>query len=159
MRRRPSGVRSSALALAFVAFATLAAVAALASVIAAAASPAFAATPAFDLAGRDTTCRPCDDFNRYANGSWVKANPIPPAFSSWGRFVQLREANDVALHGILDRAAAGGAHGAADQRKVGDYYASFMDTTAIERAGLTPLAPELHAIDAVSDKNALLDEI
>src|SRR2546425_697246 len=32
----------------------------------------------------DATVKPGDDFFKYANGAWLRKNPIPPAYSSWG---------------------------------------------------------------------------
>src|SRR5438034_11528004 len=62
----------------------------------------------YNLANRDTTCRPCDDFNRFANGGWIASHAIPASFPSWGRFDELREANEAALRTILERTTSAG---------------------------------------------------
>jgi len=96
----------------------------------------------------DTSVKPQDDFYFFANGNWLKANPIPPAYGSWGAFNELDERNKAALHGILDHAAQATS---ADpiEKKVGDFYASGMDEAAIDAAGITPLQPELARLAAI----------
>jgi putative endopeptidase len=93
----------------------------------------------------DPSVKPRDDFFEYANGGWLKANPVPPEYSSWGAFNELDERNKVALRKILDHAAAAKTPDA-NQKLAGDLYASGMDTNAIETAGSKPLSPELDRI-------------
>ncbi len=106
-----------------------------------------------DLAARDTTCSPCTDFYRYANGGWLARTEIPADESSWGSFDVVAERARTALKEIAESAArtardTGDRRGSITQ-KVGDAYAAFMDSSAIERAGMTPLAEEFARIDAV----------
>lgn len=111
-----------------------------------------AADPArhgIDPAHMDLSTPPCQDFFQFANGDWIKHNPIPADQGSWGAFSALRENNRLVLKEILEDAADSGAPAGSLQQKVGDFYASGMDTRAIERAGLTPLRPELARIDAI----------
>jgi len=106
----------------------------------------------------DTAVKPGDDFFQYANGAWLKKNPIPAAYSSWGigRVVQeelrdrLKKINEDALK---ENAAKG-----TTSQKIGDFYYSGMDTVDIEKQGLSPLKAELDKIDAVKDVNGLVDE-
>src|SRR5215213_7103016 len=58
--------------------------------------------PGFDVASLDRSFKPCQDFNQFANGGWMEKNPIPAAFSRWGRFEQLNTQNLEVLHNLLD---------------------------------------------------------
>ena len=88
-------------------------------------------------------------------GSWMKANPIPAEYSSWGTFTQLRDNNLTALRTILEAATKANAPAGSNEQKIGDFYASCMDTEAIEAAGLKPIAAQLSAIDAITDRKSL----
>ncbi|MCL5744024.1 MAG: M13 family metallopeptidase, partial [Acidobacteria bacterium] len=97
-----------------------------------------------DRANLDPTCKPCEDFWRYANGGWLDKNPIPARYPSWGTMPVMREANSERLRTILEAAAAGtSAQPASNERKIGDFYASCMDTGAIDARGIQPLQPDL----------------
>ncbi len=111
----------------------------------------------FDAADLDRTCKPCDDFYQFAVGGWLKANPIPPEYPEWGSFITLSERNLQALHGILEAAAANtSAAPGSNEQKVGDFYASCMNTKEIDAQGLKPIAAELASIDAIHDAAGLL---
>jgi predicted metalloendopeptidase len=107
----------------------------------------------------DTSVPPSQDFFRYADGNWIKANPIPADQSAWGAFNELRERNRAILKGILEEAAGARAPGDSVRQKVGDFYASGMDTEAIERAGLAPLKPALARIAGIRDGRGLATAI
>jgi len=109
----------------------------------------------FSLANLDRSCKPCDNFYEFAMGSWMKSNPIPPEYSTWGTFTQLSDNNLTALRDVLETASKSAALAGSNQQKIGDFYASCMDTAAIDAAGLKPIAADLSAIDAVSDRKAL----
>src|SRR5260370_8716653 len=59
----------------------------------------------FDTANLDKTCKPCDDFFQFAMGGWMKSNPIPPEYSTWGSFTVLADKNHQALPQILEAPA------------------------------------------------------
>jgi putative endopeptidase len=109
----------------------------------------------FSLSNLDRSCKPCDDFYEFAMGSWMKANPIPAEYPSWGTFTQLRDNNLTAMRAILEAAAKANAPAGSNEQKIGDFYASCMDTAAIEAAGLKPIAGELSEIDAIDDRKSL----
>ncbi len=103
-----------------------------------------------DLTILDKTCKPCEDFYRYANGEWLKKNPVPAAYPSWGRFNELAERNREQLRQILEAAAANSkALSGSNEQKIGDFYASCMDEKQIDAAGAKPLAPEFGRIEAL----------
>ncbi len=106
----------------------------------------------------DTSVKPQDDFYEFANGRWLKTNPVPPEYSSWGAFNELDERNKLALRKILDQAAAAKTPDA-NQKLVGDFYASGMDITAIEAAGTRPLRPELDRIAGLKTATDVQAEI
>src|SRR3984893_6340889 len=123
-----------------------------------AAAVAGAATPAptlhgLDLAGIDRLVAPGDDFFRYANGAWLKATDIPPDLSSYGPSEQLTEVTAERTAELV-RNTAGAAAGS-EARKIGDYFASFMDEAGIEKKSLEPLQPALRRIDAIKDRAGL----
>ena len=114
----------------------------------------------FDPADFDRSVTPCEDFYKFTSGGWMKNNPIPADRSSWSTFGKLRAANEDALHGILEEAAANkSAAPGSNGQKIGDFYASCMDEAQAESVGAKPLDPELERIAAVSDLPALQAEI
>jgi putative endopeptidase len=114
--------------------------------------------PAFDVNAIDKTIDPCVDFYQYSCGAWMKNNPIPPDKSRWGRFDALYERNLYILRDILTEEQAPGKHTAAE-KMVGDFYASCMDESAIEKKGNTPLAAALERINAVKTKEDLIRQV
>ena len=89
----------------------------------------------FSPATMDQTADPRVDFNAYANGGWLKATEIPADKSRWGAFAQLDEYNQAGLKAILETADAKSHEPGSVEQKVGDFFASAMDTTAIDAAG------------------------
>ena len=113
-----------------------------------------------DPANMDTTCSACQDFYRYANGSWIKRNPIPGDKPMWSSFHELQDQNFAALREVLDAAAKDARTTKdADQRKLGLFYGSCMDSTAIEAAGIKPLAGDLGRIAAIRNRKQTETEL
>lgn len=111
-----------------------------------------------DPQNMDTSVKPGEDFYKYANGNWIKNNPVPASKTRWGSFNELRDKSAQALKDLLDNAAKNTSKGRL-QQMVGDYYASGMDSVAIEKAGFSPIKPELARIEAVKDLNGVLNEM
>ena len=103
----------------------------------------------FGESNLDRSCKPCDDFNQFAMGGWMKRNPIPAEYPNWGSFTMLADRNQTVLRGILEDAEKTNAAAGSNQQKIGDFYSSCMDTAAIERAGVEPLAADFAAIRKV----------
>lgn len=113
----------------------------------------------FDVAGMDTAVAPGDDFFAHANGEWVKTTEIPADRGNSTTFTALIEAAGVRTRAIIEDAAKAQAPEGSEARKIGDYYASFMDQAAVEAAGLQPLKPELDRIAAIKTRTDLSREL
>jgi putative endopeptidase len=111
---------------------------------------------AIDSVNMDTNVKPCENFYQYANGGWIKANPVPADKSRWGGFEQVADRNRDILKSILDEVSAkkGWPKGSIEQ-KVADFYASGMDDAAIEKAGIAPLKPWLAKVDGLNNAKGL----
>jgi putative endopeptidase len=103
----------------------------------------------------DPSVRPQNDFYKHLNGKWLQTVEIPADQASWGSFDQLYEDSLAQLRGIIEKVSADGAAQDADARRIGDYYASFMDEARLEQLGITPLKGELDRIAALKDKSEL----
>jgi putative endopeptidase len=121
------------------------------------AQPATSPTPkpGLDLAGMDPAVKPGNDFFRYANGGWIKTTEIPPDRRAWGVFSVLSEEANRQTVAILEVATKAKAPAGSEERKVGDFYASYMDEAAIETKGLQPLRGALNRIAALKDRATL----
>jgi endothelin-converting enzyme/putative endopeptidase len=107
-------------------------------------------------AGMDLDVRPQDDLFGHVNGRWLADTEIPADRSSWGPFVQLADVAEEQVHRIIEDLAAKATDDAegdlnADAQKIGDLFASFMDTERIERLGTRPIKPLVDAVAALRD--------
>ena len=112
-----------------------------------------------DLKNFDTTCVPCEDFYQYANGTWLKNNPVPKEYGSWGTFHEVFERNNKLLRQILDEVAAGSHAPGTVAQKIGDFYATGMDTVAINKTGIEPLKADFERIDRIASVKELCQVI
>jgi predicted metalloendopeptidase len=117
---------------------------------AAAARLAASGVVGLDLAGRDLTVKPGDDFYRYANGGWFDQFSIPDERASYGPFYELDDLSRRRVREIIEQAAAAHAAPGTAQQQIGDFYASYMDQEAIEAKGLEPARPTLERIAGAS---------
>jgi putative endopeptidase len=110
-------------------------------------------TPAlrvFDPSLIDKSVDPCDNFYKFSCNGWFKRNPLPADQTSYGRFTELHELNQLHLRQILETVSAPSATRTRNEQKVGDEYASCMDTNTLNKLGLTSLQPEFAKIAALS---------
>jgi len=113
-----------------------------------------------DPVNMDTTVRPGDDFFLYANGVWMKNNPIPDKETSWGSFNELIEFNAQAVKSLLEEAAANtNTNPGSLEQRVGEFYKSAMDSLAIENAGAKPISEDLNRINNINDLQGVINEI
>jgi endothelin-converting enzyme/putative endopeptidase len=114
-------------------------------------APAASELRVFDPSLIDKSVDPCDNFYRYSCNGWFKRNPLPADQTSYGRFTELYELNRLHLKQILEQAAtpAAAAPRSANEQKIGDEYASCMDSAAINKLGIAPLQSELDRITAL----------
>ncbi|WP_445146157.1 M13 family metallopeptidase [Dyella sp. Tek66A03] len=107
----------------------------------------------------DASVNPGDDFFQFANGAWLKSNPIPAQESMWGIGQVVQDDLYVKLRKISETAAAQkSAASGSDEQKVGDFWTTAMDQALADKLGLSPLKDELARIDAVHDLQSALDE-
>ena len=109
----------------------------------------------FDVAGMDRTVNPGDNFYDFANGTWSKTTAIPADKPIWGGFVVLDELSTQRTRDVIEAAAHANAPAGSVERKVGDFYASFMDEAAIETKGIAPVKPVLDRIAAIQNTTDL----
>ena len=107
----------------------------------------------------DKNIDPCNDFYAYACSKWQAQNPVPSDRATWGRFNELQERGEYIVRDILEKAAAKTTGRSANEQKIGDYYASCMDESAVEKAGTKPLTHDFDSIAALKSKADLAKEI
>ena len=107
-----------------------------------------------ELRDMDRSVKPGDDFFAYAEGTWLRTHPIAPDKTSAGYNAELPDEIEGQVRTIIEAAAAHPTTPVA--RKVGDFYAAWMDERGIEARGLAPLRPWLARIDAVATRDQLV---
>ncbi|HTF21199.1 MAG TPA: M13 family metallopeptidase [Chryseolinea sp.] len=112
-----------------------------------------------NLTNIDSALRPQDDFFKYVNGGWLNKTPIPDDQSSWGAFNELQESSNDAVLTVLKTAAADSAKypTGSDQRKASDFFSVGMDSLLAERAGISPMKPDLDKVTNITDKKEIPD--
>jgi putative endopeptidase len=114
---------------------------------------------AVDPTRMDLSVKPCDDFWRYSMGAWLKKAEVPAEYTSTGVNRELDERNERMLREILESAASTQSVRGSVRQKVGDFYASGMNETAIEKAGAAPLNIFLDRVSAIRDSQSLAEAL
>ena len=108
----------------------------------------------------DSSVSPGTDFFKFATGNWMKENPIPDAERRWGIANLVRDEIYTKLKDINEQAAADQqAPAGSNRQRIGAFWASGMDSTAIESLGLSPLKDELNRIDAIKTVDDVMKTI
>ena len=117
-------------------------------------------TEAINPANMDTLVKPGNNFYEYVNGGWIKSHPIPPQYSQYGAFTILYEKNQKELKALVNEISKKKdvKEGSIEQ-KIRDFYNSGMDTSRIDKLGMTPLEPELKKIAAIKNLEMVQQEI
>jgi len=111
--------------------------------------------PGVEVAGMDRSVAPGTNFFTFANGTWLRTNEIPSDRSSYGSWDLIQELLERRVVDLIQHAAKGEESRASESRKIGDYFASFMDEDRIEALGLRPLQPILKTIGEISNRRSL----
>jgi putative endopeptidase len=109
-----------------------------------------------ETANMDSSVKPGDNFFLYVNGGWIKKAQIPPTETQLGSFLELYNRTKANLHSILDEVSKPGQAAGSIEQKVGDFYASGMDSATIEKRGYDPVKPTLQQIDAIKDAKGVM---
>jgi putative endopeptidase len=117
------------------------------------------AVPAFNPADVDTTCKPCENFYKFATEGWKKRTPIPPAFAAWGSFDELTLRNLDVVRAIAESAARDASTSMDRERAMlGHFYGTCMDSAAVEARGMDPIREQLDRIERISTRADLRRE-
>ena len=112
-----------------------------------------------DQSGIDSTVRPQDDFFHYVNGGWIKKTEIPASEATWGAGAILYQNTTENLRNLIDSCAKLNAAKGTNEQKVGDFYASAMDSTGIEKKGFSRLQADMQRIASLQSPKDILHEV
>ena len=104
----------------------------------------------------DSSVKPGDDFFLFVNGKWIKNTDIPSTESGVGAFLDLYNRTKANLKTILEDVSKGGQAAGSIEQKVGDFYASGMDSATIETIGYKPLQPAFASIATIKDAKGVM---
>ena len=110
-----------------------------------------------DLGARDPATKPGDDFNRYASGKWLDSYQLKDYETNFGSFNALRDRAEEQAHAIIEGLAKrNDLKAGSNERKLHDFYASYMDRAGRDAAGIKPLQPVLDRYAAIASKADLV---
>ncbi len=109
-----------------------------------------------DLSHQDPDTRPGDDFFRFANGKWLDDFELPADRSNYGSFTVLSDRSERRVRAIIDDLAAAEPARGSIERKISDYYLSYMDVERLNGLGIGPLRPGLAALEAIGSRGELV---
>jgi putative endopeptidase len=110
-----------------------------------------------DLSVRDTAVKPGDDFNRYASGKWLDSYQLKDYETNFGSFNALRDRAEEQAHAIIEGLAKrSDLKAGSNERKLHDFYASYMDRAGRDAAWIKPLQPVLDRYAAIASKADLV---
>ena len=115
--------------------------------------------PAINTADLDTSVRPGDDFFLYANGGWIKNNPLKPEYARYGSFDVLREQNVENLNALFSEMTKMTPEPGTIDQKIVDLYKQGLDSTRLNAEGGAPLKKYIDELYAVADKKALASHL
>ncbi len=108
------------------------------------------------IQGIDSSLKPGDNFFRYVNHNWYDTAQIPPSQAGVGAYMFMNYPQRLRLQGILDSVSSANNAAGSIEQKLGDFYASGMDTNAINQLGYDPIKPLLARIDSIRDIASLM---
>ena len=103
----------------------------------------------------DDGVRPQDDFYKHVNGKWLATTEIPADKATYGSFTQLRDDSEAHLRIIVEGLQTSAAAKDADQQKIADLYASFMNETVLNGLSFRPLDAEFAKVEALKDRKEI----
>ncbi|MEJ8432291.1 M13-type metalloendopeptidase [Xanthomonas oryzae pv. oryzae] len=110
---------------------------------------------AFGSGDLDPSIAACQDLNGFVNAKWLKANPVPSDRTSWGSFEVLAKRSLTIQHVLVEQLARGSLSAGSVDAKIAELWGTGSDEAAIDKAGITPLQPQLQTIDALTDAPAI----
>jgi len=106
------------------------------------------------LENMDLTVKPGDNFFKYVNGTWLRDTEIPADKSNYGGFSILTDLSDERVKAIIEDTSKSNSTPGSEEQKIGDFYAAFMDASAIQNAGLDGVRADLGVdVDVKDIKN------